>query len=687
MDQTLLWLKIAGAAVLLGVGLIRGVFFIAQLFALRRTQAIAKRVEARTKALSFTKDEFVNASQDWIEPDCGNVDPSNEGEHRNDVTVREPVFRALDRELAAVHGKHLLILADSGMGKTSLLLNFLLREENSSRREERPVAIVPLGRADALDQIATIPHQADTVLLLDALDEDAEAAADCDRRLDTLMKKAANFKAILLTCRTQFFANDSQIPRSTGVTRVGPRRAGTPGIYEFRTIYLHPFSDEQVRRYIKKIYPIWAVTRRRQAMKIVEKIPELSVRPMLLTLIPDLLEKRPDIHEIWELYDFMVLQWLEREKGWIEPSELLRISTVIAVELLSRRLERKSERIPVKELVGLIEATKTPVETWKLTARSLLNRDSAGHFKFAHRSVMEFLFVKSLVEGNDTALKCEWTDMVCEFFLSWGRCVTNEAAIIRAEAILAHDLTPTKLFPIPPKALRKVPSQKMSRGIIVSPHSTGLPLKWRPQLSKHLEREYVHRVYELAEGIVWQWTCTNGLRLHSEPSLFLSNGGEKSWQDQVGRIWEPPTITEFNLLLETLAAAGHLEKRIDPDVLYWIASEGAQFHYAVRVKFGPNASQPHDDYPKWKHLESQRLSDIGVLCWIDVYETETRSVSANYVAAIAVHTFRGDAQKVWSEDCEALTVSPTSWDMYGQRNFKKPRLPRNPGRSVLAPDP
>jgi len=685
MDQTLLWLQLAGAAVLLGVGLIRGGFYVVQFRALRRAQAIAKRVEERTKAASFTKEELIGASQDWIEPDCGNVDPSNEAEHRNDSTVREPVFRALDRELAAGHGKHLLILADSGMGKTTLLLNFLMREENSSRRDERPIAVVPLGRADALDQIGAIPRQADTVLLLDALDEDAEAAADCDQRLDTLMKKAANFKAILLTCRTQFFANDAQIPRSTGVTRVGPRRGGTPGVYEFRTVYLHPFSDEQVSRYIKKIYPIWAVTRRRQAIKIVEKIPELSVRPMLLTLIPDLLRERPDIHEIWELYDFMVRQWLEREKGWIDPSELLRVSIRIAVELLSNRLERKSERISVKDLVGVIEATKTPVETWKLTARSLLNRDSAGHFKFAHRSVMEFLFVKSLIEGNDATLKCEWTDMVCEFFLSWGRSVVNEAAATRAAAILAQDLTRTKLFPIPPKALRRVPSATMARGIIVSPHSTGLPLGWRPQLSKHLQKGYVLRVYELAEGIVWQWTCTNDLRKSSEPSLFLSNGGEKSWRDREERTWELPTITEFILLLETLAAAGLLEKQIDSDVLYWIASEGAQFYYAVRVKIGANASLPHDNYPKWKHLEAQKLPDLGTPCWIDVYQAEERNVSANYVAAIAIHTYRGDAQNIWSEDHGPKTDS-LNWDMYGQRDYKKPSLPRNPGRSSLEPD-
>lgn len=686
MDLTLLWLKIAGAVVILVVGVIRGGLYIAQHLALRRARAIAKRVEERTKALSFTKEDFVSASRDWIEPDCGNVDPSNEGEHRNDVTVREPVLRALDRELAAVHGKHLLILADSGMGKTSLLLNFLLREENSSRRAERPVAIVPLGRADALDQIATIPRPADTVLLLDALDEDADAAADCDHRLDTLMKKAANFKAIVLTCRTQFFVNDAQIPRSTGITRVGPRRAGTPGIYEFRTLYLHPFSDEQVRRYIKKIYPIWAVRRRRQAMKIVEQIPELSVRPMLLTLIPDLLRERPDIHELWELYDFMIRQWLEREKGWIDPSELLRVSTLVAVELLSHRLERKTERIPVKDLVGLIESTKTPVETWKLTARSLLNRDSAGHFKFAHRSVMEFLFVKSLVEGNDATLQCEWTDMVCEFFLSWGRCVTNEAATARAGAILARDLTPTKLFPIPPKALRKVPSQKMARGIVVSSHSTGLPLKWRPRLSKHLRQGYVCRVYELAEGIVWQWTLTNELPQHSEASLYLTNGGEKAFHDLTSRTWDMPTITEFNLLLETLAAAELLQKQIDPNVLYWIASEGAQFHYAVRVRVGSSASQPHDDFPKWKHLESQKLTGLGVLCCLDIYETEARNVFANHVSAMAVHTFRGNAQKIWSEDFGVPTRSPKSWDMYGQKNFNKPSLPRNPGRSLLAPD-
>lgn len=46
---------------------------------------------------------------------------------------------------------------------------------------------------------------------------------------------------------------------------------------------------------------------------MVAKVPELSVRPMLLELVPDLIKENKVITELFELYEYMIDRWLERE--------------------------------------------------------------------------------------------------------------------------------------------------------------------------------------------------------------------------------------------------------------------------------------------------------------------------------------------------------------------------------------
>lgn len=173
---------------------------------------------------SFTSDDFRKARRFYIEPDCSNIDPSSEHDLRKAVSVQQPIFSALKEELSPARGhSHILVLADSGMGKTTLLLNLYVRQMR--KRSHQSIAIVPLNRSDAVDQIRRIENARGTILLLDALDEDSRAIGDYRQRLNELMQAAADFGKIVLTCRTQFFESDHAIPEQTGIYRVDPRSA------------------------------------------------------------------------------------------------------------------------------------------------------------------------------------------------------------------------------------------------------------------------------------------------------------------------------------------------------------------------------------------------------------------------------------------------------------------------------
>jgi len=116
---------------------------------------------------------------------------------------------------------------------------------------------------------------------------------DC---LGTLVSLARNFRTVIVTCRSQFFPKDEEIPAETGVLKVGPVGPSEARVYYFHKLYIAPFTDGQVNSYLKQHFPIWKLRQRSAAREIVAKIPDLVARPMLLARVPDLVsvEKRID---------------------------------------------------------------------------------------------------------------------------------------------------------------------------------------------------------------------------------------------------------------------------------------------------------------------------------------------------------------------------------------------------------
>lgn len=364
----------------------------------------------------YDPDEIWQSTRYYIHPDSSNIDPAGEAEIKNVRAPKEPIFDAIDDFLAKdSRYRHMLILADSGMGKTSCLINYYA--QNQKRRSVRHrIALISLGRPDADKYIEEIDQQNQTVLFLDSFDEDTSAIDDYQSRLETLIEMSRNFKRVIITCRTQFFMSDEEIPREVGIIRVSPVNAQTKE-YEFLKVYLLPFSDQQVNLFLHKRFPIWKWRTRRKARKIARTIPLLSVRPMLLSNIPDLIAENVNIQYSVELYEALILGWLERESYWVEPEQLHRFSEKLAVDFWTKREIRGMERMSSSELSEMARQWNIPLEQWQLSNRSLLNRDAVGNYKFAHRSIMEYLYVYYNLT-NDTI----WSDVgltdQMEFFLA-----------------------------------------------------------------------------------------------------------------------------------------------------------------------------------------------------------------------------------------------------------------------------
>lgn len=637
----------------------------------RRSARMSASLQAKTNVESFTDTEISQAVLHYIEPHASNVDPANEDDIRDFAFVREAVFLALDRALQSQDKVHLMVLADSGMGKTTLLLNFYAREQERPRKRRREIAIVPLGRPDAVAQIKVVKDKRSTILLLDALDEDTLAIANHESRLHDLLEASADFKAVIVSCRTQFFSSDQALPTATGIARVAPKRAGSPGTHHFKRIYLLPFSTEQVESYIQRTIPFYRFKTRNRARALVKRIPELAVRPMLLALLPDLLAREQHFREVWDLYAFMVDSWLSRESHWIEPTELLRVSEKVAVEVYLGRRSRQSERLRIEELSELLHQSSSDIETWKLTARSLLNRDASGSYKFAHRSIMEFLFIRALVGGENRCTQVQWTDMMCSLFLSWGRstAATRTQAQLRAEELLEGEgLSNTGLFPLIDtfEPASRIDLQWALRALGKSNQlreRAGIPILWRRWTSRQIKREEVVRLYEFSEGIVWQLVITRDM---SEKDIYRVPRMAGRYTDRAGKSWERPTLAEFRSLVETLLA--HDSRLLDPEDLYWLSDADAQALSMARLRDTTAEPEAPAGFRNGAKLIASTLVGSHGEMSLDVYSLPKIARQAAGQAllavpiAIDVATLRGDAQKQWAAD-RGEEVGTQSWGL------------------------
>ena len=168
----------------------------------------------RDKAVTALADVFGNPRvmlNYYIVPNCQHHNPAD---YHEDQQSRSYLKASLHESLQAFLGgetlvrgngsNQMFILADAGMGKTTLLLMLKMWHLFSFWPKGYDCLLLKLGD-DSLDQIKQHEGKANTVLLLDALDEDPLAHGRIDERLKELLEASRNYRQVLITCRTQFF--------------------------------------------------------------------------------------------------------------------------------------------------------------------------------------------------------------------------------------------------------------------------------------------------------------------------------------------------------------------------------------------------------------------------------------------------------------------------------------------------
>ena len=369
----------------------------------------------------FTPTDVRLATKFFIPTKYQNVSPSEDEEpgRRYIASAKNelmPLFINKVFGYGKSDNKYYLILADSGMGKTTFLINLYIKYKNKLRTifEMKPYSIklIPIWHPNAIDYISKITQPENTILLLDAFDENISAQKNYFKTLKNILLKVSEFRIVVMTCRTQFFPSQQEEPHETGYFT-----AGEKGEFHFQKLYISVFDNRDVKKYLKNRFPfIWQRRSYLKAKSIAYKCPNLVIRPMLLNHINDLLRQDKVYEFSFQIYDELINSWIRREanKNGIKEKYqtemrfirlLKKFSEKLAIDLYLNREKRGGYFMPKNEQFSegiltfdaLDEFQEESLDENDSRARSLLTRNAIGDYKFSHKSILEHFLAKAIV--------------------------------------------------------------------------------------------------------------------------------------------------------------------------------------------------------------------------------------------------------------------------------------------------
>lgn len=344
------------------------------------------------------------------------------------ATTREPMDKFCDRIFKENNPNErvYMVLAGSGMGKTTFMVNIFCRyvKQNMTRKGMNlDIRLLRLDDEKVLDDIKKISEDGSikpekTILLLDALDENRYASGnfvDFKQKLEDAMEP---FGLVMITCRDQFFDNEKSIPTSTSWVSVTKDK----NLISYNKIYISPFSDEDIKKYLALKYK--NKKKRKQASQIAEKCKDLMARPLLLSYMDDLLDGNFEFKSIYEIYRVLIDKWLQREVNKIQSEEarseqkkmLYHFSVRIARTIYENWKDTKSMLLSPEQMENFMTRFNYSKVPYELKRRSLINRNVSGYYKFAHKSFLEFFLAQEYFHNPTSNFEFEGMDMARRFY-------------------------------------------------------------------------------------------------------------------------------------------------------------------------------------------------------------------------------------------------------------------------------
>lgn len=344
------------------------------------------------------------------------------------ATTREPMDKFCDRifDEGNPNMRVYMVLAGSGMGKTTFMVNIFCRyvHQNMTRKGmPMDIRLLRLDDEKVIDKIGKLCEDDSikpdkTILLLDALDENRYASENFSAFKSKLEDVMEPFGLVMITCRDQFFDNEKSIPTSTNWVAVTKDK----NLISYNKIYISPFSDEDIKKYLSKKYR--NRRKRKLATHIANGCKALMARPLLLSYMDDLLDGAIDSNSLYKIYSVLIDKWLQREVNKIQcveereqqKKQLYSFSAGIAKMIYENWKDTKSMLLSPEQMQVFMDRFHYTEVPYELKRRSLINRNVTGYYKFAHKSFLEFFLAQEYFNTPTFMLDFEGMDMARRFY-------------------------------------------------------------------------------------------------------------------------------------------------------------------------------------------------------------------------------------------------------------------------------
>ena len=313
--------------------------------------------------------------------------------------------------------RYFCILAGAGMGKTTWAVNLVTSYINHYKKDTLPfeIKLLSLARSNFAEELQMVEFPNKTILILDALDENAEASNDLHGFMQNLEHLIQNFRFVILTSRTQFFPTEDEEPKQTSILNLGKDK----GTYIYHKMYISPFSQEDVQEFLRKKYK--KREHRKTAEKIVARCSSLATRPLLLSHIDDLIINNQSYSTISSIYQVLIDAWVKREVRFFKGREELELcdklydfSLNFALELFNDREQFTNMRMNRDKYIEFIN--RNNYTDYNFSGRSLINRDAYGTVKFSHKTFYEYFLAKAKFSNPSMDIPKKGYELAWEFY-------------------------------------------------------------------------------------------------------------------------------------------------------------------------------------------------------------------------------------------------------------------------------
>jgi hypothetical protein len=358
----------------------------------------------------FTRDRLKEIFKDYVLPSKFDFDKegltrlfSNIGiKKANDITKnkKEFLFSLFENGFFKEESKNeptvVLVLADSGIGKTTFLQQLFIRQ--AKKYSFNQLAFVYCGE-NTDEEIANIPNKHNTILFLDGLDEDDKARKNLKLRLDILSDLLMNFDKVVVSCRTQFFedteAEWNQINKNL----------------ETYCVELKNFEEYEALSYVNKKYKRDR-KKRTEATHFLKRNSSFFCRPLLLMYIDSFVSdpdnKLRSYTYLYQIYETIIVKWSIRNKKSVTNQKqkitydelVIRFSKQLAIYLYEQETKGKEIDIQNEFLENQTEIeNKIDAQSRSFLARTRQKeKNDVDSWHFSHQSFYDYFLALLLFE-------------------------------------------------------------------------------------------------------------------------------------------------------------------------------------------------------------------------------------------------------------------------------------------------